>query len=437
MRPDSFNGQVYKTRLVSVDWLRGLAIVTVVFFHAMLFNADPAASSANESAPGLMNLILYFITWAGFFGMISGVGNTLSLYGSLKSGKLSRSAMLRSALFKGSIVLLINYLYLGIFTPGSLVPGAESIGVLTGFIRTGRIIPSSLDRMLFATALTMVGTGLIITGLTLFVLNGRQRSQNKWRAIWIMTILATFFVWTYPWVQPALRPLMAAPVQWTHLPIAVPISWLVGPMDPIFPYAGFVLYGAALAVMVVDNFKRSSILLYGYALGGIYTAIGVLMTRAWGFWTNSFDTPSIGPLIVILGPMLLLLTFCIHLMDFSSPRVKAFFVRRSRGLRAFGILSLTVFCLEGPVSAVLRFLVNLVRPGFASDPAFIFLIFAPLVVLIWGIILRIWARFRFAGSLEWFIIWVMNQLTGYRSERLSAERILSSDQAYFGAANLP
>lgn len=431
MRIDVLNDRVYNTRLVSVDWLRGLAIVTVVFFHAMLFNADPAASSANESAPGLMNLILYFITWAGFFGMISGVGNTLSLYSSLKSGKLNRSSMLRSALLKGAIVLLVNYIYLLIFTPGSLTPGAESIGILTGFIRTGRFIPSSLDRLLFATALTMVGTGLIVIGITLFALNGRTASQNRWRNIWIMTGLATIFVWTYPWVQSALRPLMASPVQWTRLPIAAPISWLVGPMDPIFPYAGFVLYGAALGMMVVDKFKRSSILLYGYGLGAIYTVLGVFMVRTWGFWTNSFDTPSLGPLIVILGPMLLTLTFCIHLMDFSGLRVKKFFVRRSRGLRAFGILSLTVFCFEGPVSAVFRFLVNRIRPGFAADPAFIFLVFAPLVVLLWGIILRIWAHFGFAGSLEWLIIQVMKRLTGYRSERISTDRILASDQAYF------
>ena len=84
---------------------------------------------------------------------------------------------------------------------------------------------------------------------------------------------------------------------------------------------------------------------------------------------------------------------------------------------------------------MLRYLVNLVRPGFASDPGFIFLIFAPLVVLVWGVILRVWARFRFAGSLEWLIIRATRRLTGYRSERLSADLILTSDQAYFGAVN--
>ena len=87
-------------RLVSLDWMRGSAIASVVFFHALVFNMTPTTGSEDQGS-ALYMVILYFITWAGFFGMISGVGNSISMYGKLVRGKVRRAAVLEGPSCRG------------------------------------------------------------------------------------------------------------------------------------------------------------------------------------------------------------------------------------------------------------------------------------------------------------------------------------------------
>lgn len=122
-------------RLVSLDCLRGGAIVMVVFFHAVVFNTDSTGGGGGGAAqeiPWLIKLILflllYFITWVGMFGMVSGFSNSISLYGHLRQGRTTRATMLKTALSRGLIILLVNYIYLGIFTRASSRPEKKPSG---------------------------------------------------------------------------------------------------------------------------------------------------------------------------------------------------------------------------------------------------------------------------------------------------------------------
>ncbi len=58
-------------RLVSLDWMRGSALASVVFFHALVFDMTPTTGSEDQDSAAYM-VILYLIAWAGFFGMIPG-----------------------------------------------------------------------------------------------------------------------------------------------------------------------------------------------------------------------------------------------------------------------------------------------------------------------------------------------------------------------------
>lgn len=411
-------------RLHAVDLLRGLAIVSVVFFHAMIFHSDADGAEAAAASPRLMAFILYLVTWAGGFGMLSGLAWSVSLYGRFKAGRLPARDLLRQASLTTAAILGINYLYLAVFSPGFLTPGATSIGLLPAFLRTGEIVWCGGERLLFATALTMVAWGTFFTGLCLRLLVPNGGAERRVRNYVVIGLVATAFLWTYPLVQDLVRPWMASPVTWPSLPGAVLASWLAGPMDPIFPYAGFSLFGALLGMMLVDGVSRSRVLLVGYGTGACYGAVGWVTWRVWGFWNNPWDTPSLVPLLAIVGPMILVLTACLHLMDLSGDRARAWWGRHTRGLRLFGMLSLTCFVLEGPVAAGLRRIVELVRPGFTTDSAFVFLVFAPLVTALWAVALRVWARWDFVGSFEWMLVEGMARWTGRRSRRLEAGRIL-------------
>jgi hypothetical protein len=237
-------------RLVSLDWMRGAAIASVVFFHALVFNMTPTTGSEDQDS-ALYMVILYFITWAGFFGMISGVGNSISMYGKLVRGTVARSAVLKGAIVRGAVILAINVFYLGILCPGVLEPGREDIGVLPALIRVGQTFPYSLapERLLFATALTMVAWGTIISGVLLYLLSASGGLRRHRRNRLVITTVAAVMVWCYPLVQALVRPWMAPPMEGWRLPGATVASWLAGPMDPIFPYVGFTLYGVVFGMM--------------------------------------------------------------------------------------------------------------------------------------------------------------------------------------------
>lgn len=418
-------------RLVSLDWMRGAAIASVVFFHALVFNMTPTTGSEDQDSV-LYMVILYFITWAGFFGMISGVGNSISMYGKLVRGTVGRAAVLKGSIVRGAVILGINFFYLGILCPGVLEPGHEDIGVLPALIRVGRFFPYSLapERLLFATALTMVAWGTIISGVLLFLLSAGDGLQRRRRNRLVITTVAAVMVWCYPLVQTLVRPWMAAPMAGWRLPGATVASWLAGPMDPIFPYVGFTLYGVVFGMMLVDGARRRELLLYGCGLGAAYSAIGIGMLWGEGFWANPFDTPDLGPVIAILGPMFMALTFLVWLMDLNGDKAKAWWARRTRGVRAFGILSLTAFVLEGPVGAVIHRALLPLMPDFPTNAGFLFLILAPAITTLWYVGLKLWARAGFVGSFEWLTVWLLARVEGRKSERLDVGAVLHSTRAY-------
>ncbi len=44
-------------------------------------------------------------------------------------------------------------------------------------------------------------------------------------------------------------------------------------------------------------------------------------------------------------------------------------------------------------------------------------VFGLLNAIIWYVILRIWKRYQFKGSMEWVMVWVVQKLSGKRSAR--------------------
>ncbi len=179
---------------------------------------------------------------------------------------------------------------------------------------------------------------------------------------------------------------------------------------------------------------KKTLLGYGYLLGLFYTILGFgMMAITGGFSANSFDVPPFWPLISILGPMLLSTTLMLHIMDLSGDKAKLWWLKHSVGVRTFGIVSLSAFLLEGSFSQIIHHIFALFIPNYGynlSDVGVTLLIFSPLVVILWWIILKLWARVDFKGSFEWLIIWIINKITGKQTGRLNAKAILFNVHAY-------
>ena len=415
-------------RLVSLDILRGLSIVGVIFFHAFIFNVDMPPGFIDPS--GISQVILYFLTWAGFFGMISATANTIALYGRFRKGSFTAKRMLLNFITTGLVVILINYIYMLVFAPGYIDPNYVAISILPAFIRTGLYYPPDPARILFATALLMVGTGILFTGLILYPLCRKDGYKKITRNCIVLGIIATAIIFVYPVLDTITAEYFTQPLTFANFVPRLFLSWIVGDMNPMFPYLGFMLYGAIFGILIVEGVRHRTILTYGYALGVTLTLIGMSYIATYGFDVGAYQTPPIGPLISILGPMLLSLTFCLHAMDFRKDSTRIWWIKHSVGSRSFGILTLTAFLLEGSFSQILGLIVGLFYPAWWSNVAFVFLIFSALILVLWRIILRYWAKIHFKGSFEWFIISAVAKFTGKKSTRLDVDHILHGYEEY-------
>ncbi len=358
------------------------------------------------------------------------MANTIASYGRFREGKLSPRKVLANSVIAGGIVVALNYIYMGFFTPGLITPELTSIGLLPGLIRTGQMILGTPERMLFCTALMMIGWSVLFSGVFLYLLMRKGGVDKPRRNFLVLGICATTCVVIYPVLQDLLRPFMTNPLTPENFLGALIISWLVGPSFPIFPYLGFALFGVIFGLLVVDKATKRTLLVYGYGIGAIFTVIGFICIALVGFTANAFDTPDLQVLLAVLGNVMLALTFIMHVMDFAGDKVKVWWIRHSRRVRSCGLISLSAFFLEASLAVAVRHIFEIFYPAFTYDFLFMFAIFAPIMAIIWIVVVRLWARVHFKASFEWMIDRLMAKFTGKQTDRLNTDYILRSSDAY-------
>ncbi len=417
-------------RLISLDHLRGLAIVGVVFAHAFIFNQPPPGAGTELPDILWVNILVIFITyfmaWAGMFAIISGSSNTISLYGGLQTGKLTNpKQVLVSSIFSGMIIIIINYVYLYLFSPGWVIGGVLTGGYLPSIIRTGQNYPRD-PNLLFSTALIMIGWSILLSGIVLYFLTKKDGMKKLQRNYRIIFVLATACIFLYPIIDALTANYLLQPLTGENFLPRLILHWIVGEMDPILPYFGFALYGVIFGMMLVENAPKRRILIYGYGLGGVYTIFGMCLVTIYGFDIPAYAVPPLPTLLLMLGPMLLMFTVALHLMDLRGDEKKAWWVKRFRTLRRGSVVSLSLFILEGVIAQIMRHLIRLVYPGFDGDFLFMFFIFSSLNLVVWILILKQWEKIDFKYSLEWFLIAFARKVTGKASFRLGSIRKLES-----------
>ena len=416
-------------RLVSIDVGRGLAIMGVVFFHAVIFNLPLSSPTPTDASTKLvLDIITYFTAWAGMFAIISGFGNTLSLYGGLKSGKVKDPKQaVQSAVFSGGMIIIVNYICVFIFCPGGFTDaGTYRGGFLPGLIREGQFLIAETAHYMFATTLIMIGWSILLSGVVLYFLLRNDGHKKRKRNYILLGFLGTFFIFIYPLFDGLTYSLLHQDTNLLNFIPQLVLGWIVGPMDPIFPYFGFALYGVILGFMFVEKVEKRKILRFGFGLGAIYTILGIVFVLIFGYEVIKWETPNLAALLLMLGPMFLLLMFILYRIDLRGEEKKVAWVERSTAVRRFGTVGLTIFILEGTLVQLMRHVFRLFLPGFDDYLIFMFFAFTTVNVIIWAIILKYWEKVDYKYSFEWFMIKLRCRITKKDSDRLSAYKSLDS-----------
>ena len=96
-------------RFSSIDFLRGTAIVLMLFLHSFMLVLDYGIIDNINNLPliTMVTLLLfpYMGAMAGFFLLVSSIGNMISMQRHLQKGKSVKSLAIRQIM--GGIILLI------------------------------------------------------------------------------------------------------------------------------------------------------------------------------------------------------------------------------------------------------------------------------------------------------------------------------------------
>jgi uncharacterized membrane protein YeiB len=110
-------------RLLSLDFIRGLAIFGVVFAHGIVFGIFLGDSNAVQYLPKSPLVIfapmLFLGTWAGLFALITGVANSYIIFNKMESGFTIRRSVKPSII--NNLMVLVFHLY-GIIHDGNSRP---------------------------------------------------------------------------------------------------------------------------------------------------------------------------------------------------------------------------------------------------------------------------------------------------------------------------
>jgi hypothetical protein len=122
---------------------------------------------------------------------------------------------------------------------------------------------------------------------------------------------------------------------------------------------------------------------------------------------------------VMVAQVGLFLLLCIGFIRFFDQAAPSKVTARAKGssfVRRFGVAGLSVFMIETPVSELLSKSVSAVAPGWNESMGNT-LIFAAVLVVLWGLVLKLWERRGYAYSVERLLIRVM-AMAGKRSTKL-------------------
>ncbi len=409
-------------RIVTFDVLRGIAIGTMVFLHNAAFHLASLNEALRDPPPWLV-LFGFLLLWAGLFGVVSGAANATATLRRLQRQEASERAwryptvLLPAAWQTFAILFVLHWVWTVVVGNSAVTADANDptlrVTMVLGWIYYGFVPRVHPENWVFASALWMIGSNVLLTSLTLrwYYRDHAPRADDGLSSSLLR--LAAVVLLATPFVRSALFEPMRQLVAegGASIAAAVPLALLVNDPNPIFPFFAYGLLGAVVGVALVREEPRAGLYrtlgrvgLLLVAVGGTGLAAlgGLVLADREGIWGQSpiyFASLS----YVLLGIFAWLL---VGLLAWLDPGVESqrrpFRPRALQPLLRFGRSSLTIFLLEGILGMLLRVALDRVSPGWNVSLAAV-CAFGVANVVAWHFLLVQWERFGFRYSMEWWI----------------------------------
>jgi peptidoglycan/LPS O-acetylase OafA/YrhL len=418
-------------RIYTFDLLRGFAILAVVIVHRVFFDYYAQHGDAQGMSVGFFIFTL-FSSMAGIFFCISGAVNTYVNFNRLKERKLSSKQFLLRSFITGITLTIIGLLfrYFLLRTVDNVV-SVNALGEVLSYNETGvlpymilyGVYPVKFNILiLFQTGtIQMIGYSIFAVSIILVLyqkirgLDDPQRIQKVFLYLGIAIFLASGLTYQFLW-----GPARQAAENDNFLGILF-LTPLVFGSFPIFPHLAFGFFGASFGVAFAQKDAEPKKVLRSMLRFWIILAVLGAVLLAITISLDLFDTWYFawGRKLTQLGFYFFLFWLGMKFIDYQPEGTRENRMKRLRPLVTIGRVTLSVFILEGVVAVSLQRLIAPVWVDWNASVANAAL-FGLINLAVWGVIITIWKKYNFVGSVEWIYARLVKSLSGQKSSKIDS-----------------
>tara|TARA_Y100000746_G_C15468443_1_gene435299 strand:- start:1907 stop:3598 length:1692 start_codon:yes stop_codon:yes gene_type:complete len=451
-------------RFASIDFLRGLAIVMMLLLHVVMdvFAIDEYINKLDQvGAINLLALLIfpYLGGLAGLFLMVSAMGNMVGMRKNLEKGFDTWSIAKKQVVGGFLIVVFAHILEATLGYHGSLGQIMDHLNNLDGAGTEWSVDAWRSNGYHFETIHT-IGWCVILNGIVQGYIASKWDLQNDGKKVikiyWILAgivLLMTPVVWElvstlipgYPWENSMWKPVIGES-PWYDFIIMFFVNPLAAPVEPIFPYLATSFLGSLIALHMTEpkgSFDRSFVKkIFGFGLLMFivgFIGVVILLVGLGDFdaaidlykviydhrkWTSDAGVTGgwFWQWMTLNGASLMIVTMAIRVAEYRGNTEK--FARITTFFRRFGFVAFTVYIIQW-IYFVMHFVVSSASPGvdpYARMPWIGTWLTLILTLVVFNILLKLWSKKGFIGTVEWMIVTIANRLTLVKKQIGSKEK---------------
>ncbi|MCK4812900.1 MAG: hypothetical protein KAT14_03075 [Candidatus Marinimicrobia bacterium] len=445
-------------RFASMDFMRGMAIALMLVLHMVLHTLDVNTLSADLSHAQFIQFILMVILpfgggLAGFFLMVSAMGNTVSMEHELRRN-ISATTLASRQVIGGFILLLFAMLVegligyhgdVGVFVHESLKAVSDPALGPVHWTWDHALWRFNHFETIHTIAWCIIINGVIHASL---VHRKKYRDKNKLIEIYVILVVLVLLVTPLVWglvnlIIPDFPAQLGSYVEsyprigtdsFGRILLVFFLQPLAGHPEPLFPYLAVSFIGTIFGIFLsmpkeqrkpqtfVKNTLRIGMIMYLIGLIGLLINVFYIAGK-FGFdaglnlymdvwdhrgWTqNLLGVPFVGwyfQFMLLNGFSILLIMSVIRLVDMRGK--STVFGNKTRFVRRFGFVAFTNYTIQFLYFIAMFIVLDWIfgipygRNVGLWGHTFVTIVIG---ISMFALLMLLWERIRFAGSLEWMI----------------------------------
>jgi hypothetical protein len=296
--------------------------------------------------------------------------------------------------------------------------------LLCGTLETGQLAIPNILMFLNSGTLLLIGLSGVLINLILLFLWKNNNHRNARRTILFFISLSIIFIIIRPFIYPIADSVILNLVNQNHLISAILLSWMFRGQFGLIPMAIIPFFGVIFGILQAKKVKKQCLV-----KTGLFSVIGLIIASL--FFIMLFGIPDltlpywpVSMVTINLSLMIIVTTLLIIQYEYVSQKKRAILAKKSLFFRRFSMITLTIFVFESIIAVlwakIFSFIFNDPFPfNVVAD-----ILFLCCVLTTWYGISRIWERYNFKFSIEWFMIKINSWITGKKSQKLDVQKVL-------------